>query len=224
MTYEEADFLQLSGLQHFAFCRRQWALIHVEQLWEDNYLTVDGSLMHEKAHDINANETRGDKLVLRGVYVHSTELGVSGQCDVLEFHRTPKGVLLNGREGKWMPFPVEYKRGIAKINDADRLQLCAQAMCLEEMLCCHVDSGALYYGRVRRREEVCFNVEMRANVVAMLREMHELFKRGYTPVVKKHKGCASCSVKDLCMPGLPQRGSVMSYLRAGVEDEACDGC
>jgi len=219
MSYPESEFLQLSGLQHFCFCRRQWALIHIEQLWAENYLTADGSIMHEKTHDSFSHEVRGDLMIVRGVYIHSAELGVSGQCDVLEFHRASDGIILSGREGKWVPFPVEYKSGIAKTYDADRLQLCAQAMCLEKMLCCDVPRGALFYGQTRRRENVDFSQELRNKVISMLKEMHELFRKGYTPVVKKHKGCTACSLNGLCLPGITHGLSVSGYLKKSLEDD-----
>lgn len=150
MIYQEEDFLQLSGLQHFAFCRRQWALIHIEQQWAENFRTVDGDLFHDNAHDGRFRESRGDLLVTRGVSVYSVRLGISGQCDVLEYHRSTSGIPLAGKSGLWQPFPVEYKRGEPKESDIDRLQLCAQAMCLEDMLCCDIPNGALFYGQTRR--------------------------------------------------------------------------
>ena len=114
MIYSEDDFLQLSGLQHFVFCRRQWALIHIENQWEENYRTVDGALMHERAHDREHEESQRDLLIKRGVSVYSAELGISGQCDVLEYRRGNDGIPLPGREGLWQPYPVEYKRGKPK--------------------------------------------------------------------------------------------------------------
>ena len=143
MNIREEDWLQLSGLQHFAFCRRQWALIHIEDQWAENFRTVDGSLMHENAHDQGFRESRGDVLIVRGLAVHSAQLGISGQCDVVEFHQDPDGISLQGREGTWRPYPIEYKRGKPKDGPADALQLCAQAMCLEEMLCCAIQEGAI---------------------------------------------------------------------------------
>lgn len=133
MICPEEDLLQLSGLQHFAFCRRQWALIQIEQQWQENLRTVEGELFHRRAHDEQQRELRGNTLILPGLPVFSRTLGVSGKCDVVEFHADPGGVPLQGEEGLWLPFPVEYKRGAPKAHDADRLQLCAQAMCLEEM-------------------------------------------------------------------------------------------
>ena len=146
MAYNEEDFLQLSGLQHFRFCRRQWALIHIEHQWAENYRTIDGAILHENAHDTDLQERRGDRFITRGVSVYSAELGVSGQCDVLEYHRGSVGIPLSGKEGLWQPYPVEYKRGRPREDTGDTLQLCAQAMCLESMLCCDIPEGALYYG------------------------------------------------------------------------------
>ena len=217
MIYAEEDFLQLSGLQHFRFCRRQWALIHIENQWHENYFTVDGSLMHENAHDGEKRESRGDLLILRGLPVFSRTLGISGQCDVVEFRRDPDGVPLRGRDGLWKPFPVEYKRGKPKEHSADELQLCAQAMCLEEMLCCDIPQGALFYGEPRRRTVVDFTPELRKDVRDCLAEMHQLYERGYTPKVKPGSMCRACSLKDLCLPSLTRRRSVAEYLNAGKE-------
>lgn len=173
MSYSEDDYLQLSGLQHFAFCRRQWALIHVEQQWRENLRTVEGNILHERAHDETIRERGRDKITMRGLRVSSSRLGISGTCDAVEFTRNKSGVRLNGEEGLWQPYPVEYKRGRSKISDADRLQLCAQAMCLEEMLDCQIRDGALYYGETRRRERVALEDALRAQVVQMISEIHE---------------------------------------------------
>ena len=151
MNYNQEEYLQLSGLQHFAFCRRQWALIHIEQQWQDNLRTVEGDLMHRRAHDEAIREKRGTILILRGLSVSSPTLGISGKCDVVEFHQDPAGISLHQEEGLWLPYPVEYKRGSPKEHQADELQLCAQAICLEEMLCCKIPEGALFYGETRRR-------------------------------------------------------------------------
>lgn len=204
--------LQISGLQHFSFCRRQWALIHIEQQWADNYYTVDGNLMHEAADDPYFTEKRGGLIVSRSMPVRSDRLGVVGKCDVVEFWESPDGVPIAGREGKWLPVPVEYKRGKSKEIDADRLQLCAQAICLEEMFCCgKIDDAYIYYGETRRREKVMLTDEFRAQVESMLAEMRELFKCGYTPVVKPTKKCASCSIKDICLPKLRKYPSAKDY-------------
>lgn len=218
MTYCEEDLLPLSGLQHFAFCRRQWALIHLEQQWQENLRTVEGTLLHQRAHDASLRERRGDLLILRGLSVVSHTLGLSGQCDVVEFHASPEGIPLHGEEGLWLPFPVEYKRGRPKAHQADELQLCAQAMCLEEMLCCKVPEGALFYGETRRRLTLSFTEELREQVRAMLEEMHRLYARGYTPRVKPSKSCNACSLKELCLPVLMRGKNAGAYLRQAMEE------
>lgn len=134
--YREEDFLQLSGIQHFVFCRRQWALSYIEMQWQENVRTAEGRILHEKAHDPSLKEKRGDLLIVRAMPVHSREMGVSGECDVVEFHKAPEGISLAGREGTYIAIPVEYKRGIPKTDDSDILQVAAQAMCLEK--CCVV--------------------------------------------------------------------------------------
>ena len=218
MGFKEEDYLQLSGLQHFVFCRRQWALIHIEGQWAENYRTVDGHLMHERVHDQEFRESRGDCLTVRGLAIHSTELGVSGQCDAVEFRRAPAGIALQNREGLWLPYPVEYKRGKPKKHSADELQLCAQAMCLEEMLCCSITEGALFYGEPRRRTTVTFSPELRERVQSYSDEMHQFYRRGHTPKAKPSKSCSACSLKDLCLPQLTRHGSVSNYLKKAMEE------
>lgn len=151
--------------------------------------------------------------------IASRALGVSGQCDVVEFRANPAGISLRGWDGLWVPHPVEYKRGEPKPNDADELQLCGQAMCLEEMLACEIREGDLFYGETRRRQRVEFTPELRKRVSAFLTEMHELAARGYTPRCKPTKGCNACSLKELCLPRLSRVKSVENYLR---EQEAAE--
>lgn len=218
MVFREEDWLQLSGLQHFAFCRRQWALIHIEDQWAENFRTVDGSLMHENAHDQGFRESRGDVLIVRGLAVHSAQLGISGQCDVVEFHQDPDGISLQGREGTWRPYPIEYKRGKPKDGPADALQLCAQAMCLEEMLCCAIQEGAIYYGETRHRTVVPLTQDLRSQVRDSLVEMHDLYQKHYTPKVKPTKACNACSLKDLCLPKLMRVKKVADYLTGAMEE------
>lgn len=220
MAYKEEEYLQLSGLQHFSFCRRQWALIHIEQQWAENLRTADGRILHEKAHDTSQRERRGDLLITRDMSIRSPSLGISGSCDVVEFHRGDVGIPLTGQPGLWQPYPVEYKRGEPKINDADRLQLCAQAMCLEEMLCCDIMEGALFYCETRRREIVEFSEELREKTRTSLAEMHDLYRRSRTPQVKPTKGCNACSLRDLCLPKLTRKRNVGDYLRKNMEDQS----
>lgn len=217
--YKDEDFLKLSGLQHFKFCRRQWALIHIEDQWAENLRTVEGAIFHEKAHDKTARESRGNVLITRDMRVFSPTLGVSGGCDVVEFHRGETGIPLKGREGLWQPYPVEYKRGKPKEGDEDALQLCGQAMCLEEMLCCDIQEGALFYGEIRRRQTVRFTPQLRQEVKKLLLEMHQLYDRGYTPKVKPSKACNACSLKEICLPKLMKGRSVSKYIHQAMEVE-----
>lgn len=214
--YKEEDFLALSGLQHFLFCRRQWGLIHIENLWEENLHTADGRLMHSRAHDADLTEKRGDTLICRGIQVHSYSHGIFGQCDVVEFRKDDSGVPLRGWEGRWMPFPVEYKRGEPKKNNCDAAQLCLQALCLEEMLCCSIAEGALFYGETRRRLHVAFSDELRLEVREALLEMHSLYRRGHTPKATPSRACQACSLKELCLPSLIKRRSVAAYLEESL--------
>ncbi|MBQ8134669.1 MAG: CRISPR-associated protein Cas4 [Clostridia bacterium] len=211
MEFAEEDFLMLSGIQHFEFCRRQWALIHIEQQWEENYLTVSGEMMHEKAHDKNFTEKRRNTVITRGMPIFSRTLGISGECDVVEFIRDDKnGIGIFGREGKYRVVPVEYKHG--ELKEADTLQLAAEAMCLEEMLCCEIPYGYLYYGKTRHREEIEITEELRDRVRRDFAEMHNYFSRSYTPKVRKNKSCNACSLKNLCLPRLGSVRTVQKYI------------
>lgn len=209
----------LSGIQHYAFCPRQWALIHLEVQWTENYLTAGGRILHNKAHSGGAAEKRGNLLIFRGIKVCSTELGLSGECDVVEFRQSVFGVTLSGYDGLWQPFPVEYKRGKTKPDDCDRLQLCAQATCLEEMLCTHIPSGALFYGEPRRREAVAFTPELREKCSDMTLAMHRLFSQKHTPRAVQGSRCKSCSLRDVCLPGLGKgdKPSVRRYMEMHIE-------
>lgn len=219
MEYDEEDYLNLAGLQHFAFCRRQWALIHIEQQWSENLRTAQGQILHENAHDPFSEEKRGDLLISRGMAVFSRTLGVNGVCDVVEFHAASQGVPLAGREGRWLPAPIEYKRGAPKETDADRLQLCCQAMCLEEMLLCGpIAKAHLYYGETKRRSTVTLDEELRRKVRDMLAEMHDLYRRRVTPRVKPTKSCNACSLRGLCVPRLYRAGSAADYVRKRLEE------
>jgi CRISPR-associated exonuclease Cas4 len=216
---EKEEYLMLSGLQHFAFCRRQWALIHIEQQWADNERTVDGILFHKHAHDAESVEKRGNLIITRGLRIKSDRLKVTGVCDVVEFHESEDGIHLFRYEGNWIPYPIEYKKGKPKPNNADELQLCGQAMCLEEMLLCHISSGSLFYGETRRRVTVDFTENLRKQVEKMLGEMHDLWKKGYTPNVKVQKGCNACSLKEICMPKLGKIKSVQAYIEERLKGE-----
>ena len=172
--------------------------------------------MHERTHNEELTEKRGNTIITRGMNIFSRRMGVSGKCDVLEFHKNNSGVSIFGWDGLWLPYPVEYKRGEPKENNCDAAQLCGQAMCIEEMLCCNIPEGALFYGEPKRRTAVEFTGELRAEVEDALKEMHELYGRGYTPKVKPSKSCNACSIKELCLPVLMKKTSVTEYLKEGL--------
>lgn len=219
--YSEEDYLQLSGIQHFAFCRRQWALIHIELQWEDNLRTVEGEILHENAHDKFSSEKRGNLIISHGMAVYSSDMGISGECDTVEFRRDDvNGINIHGREGKYTVCPVEYKRGEPKKNDVDILQLAAQAMCLEEMLCCEIETGYLYYGETRRRTTVKFEQELRDRVRSMFKEMHEIYERRYTPKGKRTKSCNACSLKEICLPMLGKTKSAREYIDLNLSGDS----
>lgn len=217
---DENDFLLLSGIQHFAFCRRQWALIHIEQQWSESLRTVEGRLLHQKAHDGNIRERRGDVLVSRGMPVCSRSMGVSGACDVVEFHKSRSGITLYGEEGLYQVIPIEYKRGKPKIGHEDVVQLTAEGMCLEEMLCCEIPFGYLYYGEIRHRDKVEFSKDLRAEVRKMFEEMHHYFEERHTPKVRWIKACNACSLKEICLPVLGKKKSASDYIQAHLEEKS----
>ena len=199
--YSEDDLLPLSGLQHLSFCERQWALIHIEEAWAENRLTVEGRHLHERVHELD-DEKRGGVRIVRGLRLRSLRLGLSGQADVVEFHRED-----TGRE---TPFPVEYKRGRPKPDRCDEIQLCAQAMCLEEMLGVAVPRGAIFYGQPRRRHEVMLDDALRRETEDLSEKMHRLFDSGITPAAPYEKKCDNCSLINQCMPKATGHGGAAS--------------
>ena len=194
----------------------------MERQWAENARTAEGQVFHETAHHGPESEARGDLLILRGLRVASPSLRLGGICDVVELHRSPSGVSLAGREGLWLPYPVEYKKGSDQTKESDEVQLCGQALCLEEMLCCQIPEGSLFYGETRRRTRVAFDGTLRQRTLDLLHELLGYMDRGYTPGAKLHKGCNACSLRDICLPKLSRAPSVADYIhdRAG-EDEPC---
>ncbi|MDL2271822.1 CRISPR-associated protein Cas4 [Desulfovibrio sp. OttesenSCG-928-I05] len=202
--YSSGDLVPLSALQHYLYCPRQCALIHLEQIWSENGATAEGRVLHEKVHG-GGMESRGRMKSVTGLLLRSSELGLSGQSDMVEFHLQAGHNGHDGHDGRtgvWHPYPVEYKRGRPKQLDADRIQLCAQALCLEEMLGLPVPEGALYYGKTRRREVVVLDTALREMTRRVAGEVHALFRSGVTPPppVVPSGGCMQCSLYDLCMP------------------------
>lgn len=202
MDAEDDDLLPLSALQHLAFCPRQCALIHGEQAWAENRLTAEGRILHDRA-DSGECETRGDVRIARAVRLVSRRLGLSGIADVVEFRRDATV----GGDG-WRPFPVEYKRGRPKLHDADRIQVCAQGICLEEMLGVAVPEGALFYGKPRRREAVALSEELRSRVADLSLRLHALLREPtLPPPLADDPRCAACSLVEICRPGLAGRSA-----------------
>ncbi len=210
--YDIDDLIQLSSLQHYAFCPRQCALIHVEQVWTENRLTAEGRIMHERVHEEDW-ESRGDVRIERGVGLRSLRLGLIGKADVVEYHRQP--------DGSWRPFPVEYKRGKPKPDDCDKVQLCAQAICLEEMLKTDIPCGAIFYGKTRRRLDVIFDDALRTETREAAKRVHELIATGQTPKPDYQMKCENCSLFAECRPKtLQKKRSVKNYLRQMLQGEA----
>lgn len=216
-TYTPDEYLMISGIQHFAFCRRQWALIHIENLWDENRLTAEGRAIHKRAHDDGFKEKRKDLLVTRGLRVSSRTLGMSGTCDVVEFVHADDGVKLNGHRGLWRAAPVEYKHGKDKRDDSDVLQLCCQVICLEEMLCIDIPYGYLYYHALRKRRRIEIDDDIRKEAYSISSAMHDYASRGYTPSAKLSAKCRSCSLKDMCLPKIIARKSVSEYMKKYLE-------
>lgn len=213
---EEDNYLMLSGIQHFQFCKRQWALIHIEQQWEENVRTVEGEYLHQKADEPFIREKRGDKLIVRAMPVKSKELKITGICDVVEFIKDRNGVEIVGAEGRYVAYPVEYKRGKPKMDDSDVLQLTAQAMCLEEKLLCEIDTGYMFYNEIKHRVAVPLTIDYKNKVRTIVAEMQDYYSRRHTPKVKIGSFCKNCSLQNVCLPELMNKRTVKSYIEGKI--------
>ena len=214
MEYDEQDFLMISGIQHYQFCPRQWALDHIEHQWRENYLTTEGHAIHEHVHDAAVKEKRGNLLITRGMPVQSRQFGIYGVCDAVEFHRDKEaGVAIFGYSGSWLPCPVEYKHGHLKTDQSDQMQLLPEAVCLEEMLVCQIDYGYLYFNETHARVKVEFDPALRQQFSEICTAMHQLWQRQYTPKVRPSKKCQRCSLQELCLPQLTEKETVSTYLK-----------
>lgn len=218
MDYKEDNYLMVSGIQHFEFCKRQWALIHIEQLWEENVRTIEGRFLHDKADDPFIREKRENKIIVRSMPIKSHELKLTGVCDVVEFVKDEQGIELIKFDGKYQPYPVEYKRGKPKKNDADLLQLTAQVICLEEMLLCEIKKAYMYYYEIRRRVEVDINSYLREKTKQIVLEMQSYYAKKHTPKVKTGPHCRNCSLKNLCLPEMLNRQTVKSYIERMINE------
>lgn len=225
ILFSEDDLLPLSALQHLAFCERQWGLIHLEGIWDENPLTMEGNILHDRT-DEPETEVRGELRIARALRLRSLRLGLSGKADVVEFHRfhgeaeqadreeigKQAGIHLEGVSGWWKPFPVEYKRGSPKTGRWDEIQLCGQGLCLEEMLGVTVPGGALFYGKPRRRTDVEFDRALRETTEELARRLHELNRKGETPPAVYEKKCDNCSIQSFCLPKvIGKRRSIGRY-------------
>ncbi len=243
--FAEDELRPLSALQHLLYCERQCALIHQEQAWVENRFTAEGRILHQKA-DSGSSEQRGDLRIARSLALRSYRLGLIGRADVVELHRvhpeavTPEtvnpeavnptvlaaapstpasstpGAKLPGLAGRWFPRPVEYKRGRPKAEAWDEVQLCAQALCLEEMLEVEVPAGALFYGQRRRRTPVVFDEALRALTEETASRLHRLLGSSQVPAPVFGAKCRGCSLQSICLPKAPRR-SAKAYLQELTE-------
>lgn len=233
--YKEDELLPISALQHLAFCERQWGLIYIEQIWNENRLTMEGKAMHERV-DAGQTENHGDVIISRGVRLRSLRLGLSGIADVIEFHHLTEtedgiragGIILDNTPGLWQVFPVEYKHGRPKSNNCDKIQLCAQALCFEEMRSVTIPEGALFYGQSRKRLSVIFDTALRDQTTTLVTRLHQLTEKQITPRGTYSAKCRSCSLMSFCLPHVvtksrSARRYVAGALNKLVDDERTDG-
>ena len=231
--YSEDDLLPISALQHLQYCRRRCALVHIEGMWTENAMTAEGRVLHERAHQPGAGNSDGVRTA-RGLRLCSRELGLFGVADIVEFYRVEMpsrpaplpegegsnapGCELPNAPGRWRPFPVEYKRGKRKAEQSYFVQLCAQALCLEEMLKTEVPEGALYHGKSRRRQPVAFDAALRARTIELAAKLHELIAAGSVPPPEYGPKCKFCSLRPQCVPKLPRSRSAQAYLEKSVRE------
>ena len=220
--YDEENMLMLSGIQHFMFCPRQWALIHLEQQWADNRLTVQGHILHANVDNPFYRQKNGNVLTLRSVHIASRQLGLYGISDAVELHPAPSptnAITHDRYPGHWFPYPVEYKRGRSKPNACDEVQLAAQTMCLEEMYGIHIPFAALYYDEVKRREVISISDALRQTTQQCADQMHALFAARQLPPASKEHFCKSCSLNDICLPEVRECAQVGNYLKRNLYED-----
>lgn len=222
MMYTDDQMLMLSGIQHYMFCPRQWALIHIEQQWDDNRLTAEGKQLHQNVDNPSYRQKNGNTITLRSVHIASHSLGLYGVTDAVELlpsDDSTDAITHPRYPGFWKPFPIEYKRGHHKSDESDEVQLAAQVICLEEMYNIHIPEAALYYHETRHRETVMIDEQLRNLTYELSEAMHKVFESGSTPKAVKNRGCRSCSLIDICEPGLRSKPSVATYLKRSLDEE-----
>lgn len=216
---EEDDFIMLSALTHFIFCERRCALVHIEQNWEENIHTIQGKHFHEHVDD-SFSESRNGIRLARSLRLHSFKLGLIGIADIVEFHISKHGIKLHDVDGLWSPSPVEFKSGKPKQDSSDEIQLCAQALCLEEMLNTQIEKGFFFYGKPRRRFQVILSDVLRLETKKTIQMVRHLFQSGITPPAQYEKKCESCSLLEICMPKIASKTkNVLRYLNNMIVDE-----
>ncbi len=220
MEYAESDYLMLSGIQHFQFCKRQWALIHIDQQWSENEATAHGQILHQKADNPYIKEKRKDIIISRAMHVSSKELGLYGILDVVEFHKDENGVSLKGKRGKWLPVIIEYKRGKPKKDNRDIVQLVAQTICLEETTDCKINIGYLYYHSVNQKKLIEITPELRQEVIKLASQMHEYYDKQDIPKAEYFKNCQACSLVEICLPRLSKKSrNIDNYISQALLSE-----
>lgn len=222
MKYEEDEMLMLSGIQHFVYCPRQWALIHIEQVWEENRFTAEGQILHKQADDPLYRQKNGELVSLRSVSIASKTLGLYGFTDVVELHPSdnPDNCITHpSYPGYWKPYPVEYKRGHSKPDERDAVQLAAQVICLEEMHNIKIDHAFLFYGETRHREEIVMDEQLRSLTQEYADEMHRIYSSGVVPKATKSRKCSNCSLCDICLPDTKNKLLATNYLKKNLYEE-----
>ena len=222
MKYEEDEMLMLSGIQHFVYCPRQWALIHIEQVWEENRFTAEGQILHKQADDPFYRQKNGDFVSLRSVSIASKALGLYGFTDVVELHPSdnPNNCITHpSYPGYWKPYPVEYKRGHSKPDERDAVQLAAQVICLEEMHNIKIDHAFLFYGETKHREEIVMDEPLRSLTQEHADEMHRIYSSGIVPKSTKSRKCTNCSLCDICLPDTKNKLLATNYLKKNLYEE-----
>lgn len=221
MDYNSDDYLMLSGIQHFYFCKRQWCLIHIEQQWEENRWTMEGQIIHEKSDNPYIKEKRKEKFISRAIPVASKKLRLSGILDVVEFSKdNEKGIEISGKRGKWKPVIIEFKRGKPKKDQRDIVQLVAQVICLEEKFGINIPDSYLYYNQTNQKVKVEISDVRREIVCGLANEMHDLFDKRVTTPAENYKNCKECSLVNICMPRLTKkRVNVENYLFQRMDED-----
>ncbi|WP_289219790.1 CRISPR-associated protein Cas4 [Ileibacterium valens] len=214
--YSEVEYLKLSGIQHYVYCQKQWALIHIQQMWADNSLTMTGNQIHERVHDFSIHEIRDGTIRTRALKISSNTLGVTGECDLVEFIPDPNGISIKNQKERYRILPVEYKRGTPKKGDEDIIQVTAQVICLEEMFGTQIHEAAIYYAQTRHRYKFDIPDSLKEECRMKFKEMHAYFERGHIPKVKYSAKCKNCSLLDICNPKMSKSAS--SYLQQKLEE------